>query len=406
MSKSSIADSLASPLLFVSQLFSLFGTILFCYTFVLASRSRFLEKMFGGLDRVIKLHHIVGGISFVLLINHPILLAVEALPNYGLASKYLFLSSIFEYNVGVIAIYGMILLLLLTLVIKLPYDLWIKTHDTFGIVLLFACLHIFFISSDVSRYLPLRIWMFLNLGIGFYFYIYKVFLYKWFGPKYEYVVEKVVKTGDFIEVYMSHVNELLKYKSGQFAFVSFKQDGLTESHPFSFSSSPDEKFIRFTIKILGDYTLKLKDLKVGTMAKVWGSYGRFYYNFFENKDVACIAGGVGITPFVSLLKHEETRALTRNISLFYSAQSESTAIYNKYFSGLEKSLNNFKYFPNYGENMPRLTGKTIVDKVGSINNKLFFICGPTEMMHTISAQLKESGVKSNNIIFEDFNFKS
>lgn len=406
MSKSNIASSFSTPLLFFSQLFSLLGTVLLCYSFVLASRARFLEKIVGGLDKVIKLHHIVGGVSFVFLINHPILLAVEALPNFNLASKYLFLSNIFEYNVGVVALYIMILLLLLTLVIKLPYDLWLKTHDTFGIVLLFASLHIFFINSDVSRYLPLRIWMFSNLTIGMFFYVYKVFLYKWFGPKYEYSIEKINEVSNAIEIYLKPVNESIKFKPGQFAFISFDQSGLEETHPYSFSSSPDEQLLRFTIKIVGDYTLKLKELKIGSKAKIWGSYGQFYYNFFDKIDVVCIAGGIGITPFVSLAKYEENYPLLRKIDLFYCAQNEKLAIYHDFFINLQNKLANYKYFPIFNDEKPRLTAQEIVKLVGGFNNKLFYICGPSGMMHGLSADLQKIGVKSKDIIFEDFNFKS
>jgi len=405
MSKANILESLSSPLLFFSQLFSLLGSVLLCLSFVLGSRARILEKIFGGLDKVIKLHHIVGGVSFVLLINHPILLAVEALPNYSLASKYLFLSSIFEYNVGVVALYGMIILLLLTLVIKLPYDLWLKTHDTFGIVLFFACLHIFFITSDVSRYIPLRIWMFVNLGVGMFFYIYKVFLYKWFGPRYEYTIEKINENADIIELYLKPVGESINFLPGQFAFISFEKDGFEESHPFSFSSSPNDSVVRFSVKIFGDYTARLRQLSPGTKCLIWGAYGRFYYNFFGNKDVVCIAGGIGITPFVSLIRYEENHVLPRKISLFYSAKNESLAIYHNYFIDVQSRLQNFKYFPNFDAQKPRLSSQSIIQDIGDLHNKLFYICGPTGMMHGLSADLQNSGVKSSDIIFEDFNFK-
>lgn len=170
-------------LLSLSKAFALIGTVLFCWTFVLSSRVKFLEKIFGGLDKVTKTHHIIGGIAFVLLINHPILLALSVLPNFSMASQYLFISDNIIYNYGVTALYLMILLLFLTLIIKLPYHIWIKTHDFFGVVLFFASLHIFFINSEVSRNIFLRIVIFINLGIGMYFYIYKVFLYKWFNKK-------------------------------------------------------------------------------------------------------------------------------------------------------------------------------------------------------------------------------
>lgn len=405
MSKSNIFESFSDPLLFLSQIFSLIGTILLCYSFVLGSRSRFLENIFGGLDKVIKLHHIVGGISFVLLINHPILLAIKALPNLNLASKYLFLSTIFEYNTGIIALYGMIILLFLTIIIKLPYNIWLKTHDTFGIILFFACLHIFFISSDVSRYLPLRIWVFCNLAIGAFFYIYKVFLYKWFGPKYNYTVLKINETANILEIYLKPENESIKFKPGQFAFINFNHKGLKESHPFSFSSSPDEKIVRFSVKIFGDYTAKLRLLLPGTKCTIYGAYGRFYYNFFDKKDVVCIAGGIGITPFASLISYEEKHILPRKISLIYCAKNQNLAIYHDEFKEIQNRLSNFKYFPNFDDQMPKLNVQTIVQNIGDIKDKIFFICGPSTMMHEISAQLQINGVNLKNIIIEDFNFK-
>lgn len=405
LSKTGFDTSFDSPWLWASQLFSLLGTILLVISFVLASRARFLEKIFGGLDKVIKMHHIIGGVAFVLILHHPLFLALSVLPNFNLARQYLFLSADYIYNFGVLALYLMALLLILTLIIKLPYHIWIKTHDFLGIVLLLACLHIFFITSDVSRYLPLRIWMFVNLGMGIFFYIYKVFLYKNFGPKYGYTVEKVNQLGAVVEIYLKPDNESIKYKPGQFAFVKFEQEGLTEVHPFSFSSSPDDVYVRFSVKILGDYTSRLRNLAVGTKVLVWGAYGQLYYGFNGKKDVVFIAGGIGITPFVSLLRYETKHILPRKISLFYSAKNESSAIYHSDFTEWESTLNNFNYFPNFDEAKPRLCSQTIIDQLGNWQNKIFYICGPTAMMHSISAQLKENGVKPNNIIFEDFNFK-
>lgn len=404
LSKSNILVSLQNPWLFTSQLFSIIGTLLLCFTFVLGSRARFLENIFGGLDKVIKIHHILGGISFVLLLHHPLFLAVQALPNYTLSAKYLFFSSNAVYNYGVISLYGMVMLLLLTLIVRLPYDVWLRTHDMFGIVLFFASLHIYFISSDVSRYLPLRIWMFVNLAIALFFYVYKVFLYKWFGPRYGYSVEKINQIGDVLEVYLTPNNEGVKFKPGQFGFVSFEKEGLTEEHPFSFSSSPDDNLVRFSVKILGDYTLKLRNLPVGTKCSVWGSYGKFYYGFNDKNDVVCIARGIGITPFVSLIAYEHNHILDRKIYLFYSAKSEKEAIYHDYFVEMQAKLPNFIYCPNFGSNN-RLNCEALLKETNDFLNKLFFICGPTPMMYSLSNLLKRNGVKSRNIIFEDFNFK-
>jgi len=392
-------------MLLLSKILALVGTVLLCWTFVLSSRIKFLEKILGGLDKVTKIHHIVGGVAFVLLISHPIFLALSVLPDFNLAAKYLFLSNNIIYNYGVMALYLMILLLFLTLIIKLPYHIWIKTHDFFGVVLLFASLHIFFINSDVSRNLILRIFMFINLGIGIFFYIYKVFWDKLIGQKYDYIVEEIVVIGDVLEIYLKPVGEKIKFVAGQFGFVSFEQKGLTEAHPFSFSSSPDDDLFRFSIKILGDYTMNLKNLKTGTKCKISSAYGKISEGFWGNKDVVCIAGGIGVTPFLSMMGYEKNHILPRKISLFYSSREENKVVYNDDFINWQNELPNFSYYPYFGEKRPRLTAQILRENLGSLDNKIFYLCGPSGMMHDISAQLQMTGVKLKNIIFEDFNFK-
>ncbi|MBI2465183.1 ferric reductase-like transmembrane domain-containing protein [Candidatus Shapirobacteria bacterium] len=168
-SKADMTEVMATPWLSASQALALVGTALLSMSFVLSSRARFLESLFGGMDKVMKVHHIVGGISFLLIINHPLFLAIDAIPNFQIATRYFWLSTNLSYSLGVGALYTLVITLLLTLVIKLPYDLWLKTHDFMGLALLLGSLHVYTISSDVSRYAPLRIWMFGLLGVGFFF---------------------------------------------------------------------------------------------------------------------------------------------------------------------------------------------------------------------------------------------
>jgi len=300
----------------------------------------------------------------------------------------------------------MILVLLLTLVIKLPYHFWLKTHDFIGLTLFFACLHIFFISSDISRYLPLRIWIFFLLSLGIFSYIYKVFLYRWFGPKYKYTVKKTKQLGDIFEIYLSPQFSSLPFRPGQFAFINFNRPGLTESHPFSFSSPPGSPLLRFSVKVLGDYTAKLNQLTAGTPANIWGAYGQMYQHFSDDKDVVCVGGGIGITPFLSLIGHEVNHPQPRTIFLFYSAKSQVEAVYHAELSQLASTLKNFKYFPHFSDTQPRLTVDDIYHAVRSLDDRFFYLCGPKSMMDSLSLQLKNKGVPSDHIIFEDFTLKA
>ncbi|MFZ2152756.1 MAG: FAD-binding oxidoreductase [Microgenomates group bacterium] len=405
MSKSDIGVIRQMPWLSASQLISLLGTMLLAWSFILSSRAFFLEYMFGGMDKVMKTHHIVGGLSFIMLINHPLFLAVDALPNYQLAARYYWLSSTVSYNLGVGALYVMILALLLTFVVKLPYDMWLKTHDFLGLTLLLGALHIFMISSDVSRYMPLRIWIFVFLGLALFSFVYKVVLYGGLGPKYKYRVKEVKKMGDILEIYLAAVGDKMRFRAGQFAFVNFDIPELAEKHPFTISSGPDSEEIRFSIKALGDHTLKLRQLKTGTMASVWGPYGRFYKNYEKSGDVVMIGGGIGVTPFLSMLAKEKQTPLSRTVHMFYGAASVEDAVYDNEITVLSEQMLNLKYYRFFGGNKPRINVSILLEMLGKITDKRFYICGPLAMMESMVTQLRANGVHSNNIIFEDFAFK-
>ena len=405
-SKAGITEVMATPWLSASQALALVGTALLSMSFVLSSRARFLESLFGGMDKVMKVHHIVGGISFLLIINHPLFLAIDAIPNFQIATRYFWLSTNLSYSLGVGALYTLIITLLLTLVIKLPYDLWLKTHDFMGIALLLGSLHVYTISSDVSRYAPLRIWMFGLLGVGFFSFIYKVFLYSSFGPKYKYLVSSIRRLKDVYEITLLPIDDKVSFLPGQFVFINFEALGLEEKHPFTISSAPTFKGLRISVKALGDYTVKLNQLKDGMIANVWGPYGRFYKGMSdETKDVVMIAGGIGITPFLSMLNNELTKNLKRKIWLYYGASSTEDAVYDSEISAIEEKLTNLNYFRHFGGIKPRVSVNVLKEKLGELSNKLFYICGPTIMMENLSEQLIKNGVKRKNIIMEDFAFK-
>ena len=177
LSKPNLASITIDPLLSLSQMASLIGTVLLSFTFILSSRLKFLEKIFYNLGTIYKNHHLFGVISFLLLISHPLLLASKALLNSLPATIYLIPSANLIYSAGVLALYSLILLLIFTLLIKLPYQLWLKTHHFMGIVLFFALIHINFIISDISRFPLLKIWILFWLLSALISYFYVRFIY-------------------------------------------------------------------------------------------------------------------------------------------------------------------------------------------------------------------------------------
>jgi predicted ferric reductase len=368
----------------------LVGTVLLSITFILSSRLKILEKLFGSLDKVYKLHHLLGGISIVLLIHHPLLLALRYLPG---TSTYLLLGDNLIYNAGIIALYLMVLLLILTFLVNLPYQLWLLTHQFMGLSLLFASIHIFFITSDISRYLPLRLWVLFWIALGIISFVAKKFLYRYLTPHYNYLIESISENGDFFDIYLKPTANILNFQPGQFAFFKFKN----ESHPFSFASDSSNKIIRICVKKLGDFTSTLGTLKINDLVSIHGPFGNFGQNFYQKSHVVAIAGGVGITPFLSLFQ-SVPQNLESSYHFFNSFKSLD-------FFNIQPKLSHFIYHPWSSEQHSRLTAADIKDAVPEFLQSTFYLCGPYQMMISLRDQLIKLGIPQRSIIFEDFNFK-
>lgn len=404
LSKQVSSEGIQISWLFISQLFSLSGATLLSISFILSSRWSFIEDWFGGLDKVYKRHHLFGGISFVLLLHHPLFLILNILPDVQFSWKYVWLSDQLPYNWGVLSLYSMILMLVLTLLINLPYSLWKKTHEFMGLALFFAFFHILTISSDVSRFLPLRFWLITLMIIALYSVIFRRFLYPVIGPKFQYMVKEVLRLGDIYILDLLPLGRKLKFNPGQFIFTRL-EDISGESHPFSITNSSSQDSLRIVVKVLGDYTWKLGSLKPGSSATLWGPYGKFGEAAMRGGDLIWIAGGIGITPFLSLLDYELENPQSRKIDLFYCVGMESEAVFDQEIKDKFCRVPNMTYCKYLSDVSGRINIEKIIELCGGVENKKIMICGPVSLMESLASQLRKIGIKNHNIIFEDFYLK-
>lgn len=113
----------------IAQLTGLLGIILLSWSYLLATRHHLWERLFGDLDRAYKAHHIVGGMSFVLLLQHPIAMIIGSLPRNALLLYLVPFRAGWDYTTGQLALYVLLLLLVLTLYVPLSYRVWKWTHE-------------------------------------------------------------------------------------------------------------------------------------------------------------------------------------------------------------------------------------------------------------------------------------
>jgi predicted ferric reductase len=393
----------------LGQISGLIGMVLFSLALVLTTKSKMVENSAGGLDKVYRLHQDIGALAFVLLLVHPLLLVLKYIPgNWAQAAIYLWPSQSWAVNFGIISLTMMIILLAMTFYVTMKYLDWKVSHKLLGIAFAAGILHSFLITTDISRSPYLKLWMVIVCAIGLIAHIYGSYLIKILKRQYKYKVVKIEQNGKFNTVLLSPIKKDLKYRAGQFAFLKFKTNNtdLNEAHPFTIASSPGslpDGQIRFVIKGLGDFTSRLSEIKPGTIAKIDGPYGRFDYTKY-NTDQVWIAGGVGITPFLSFAQALLKSGFKKKITLYYCTRDMSEQVHYDELTSAADASKNFKIIQFCSDTKGQLTAQVINDTTG-IKNKDIFICGPPPMMHALKAQLLKLGVKKSYIHMEDFGFK-
>ncbi|HXK52829.1 MAG TPA: FAD-binding oxidoreductase, partial [bacterium] len=293
---------------------------------------------------------------------------------------------------------------------------WKISHQFMGVVLVFVGLHIGTITSDVSRNEPLKIWMLSVVAVGISAYMYKLIIYKNFTSKYNYVVDEIIKKGSIFELILNPKNENrpMIFEAGQYVFMRTADFKIgPEEHPFSISSPTNSKKIRLAIKILGDYTEQLSKIQKGAKLYLYGPYGDFSSKINTTPRIIAIAGGIGITPFLSILGSNMTDPATK-MHLFYCTNNETDAVYKNELIATTKETSNIEIIFWYSSIKGKIqAAKTLAPEMGvfmqdarkDVRNTLVMLCGPTEMMASLAKQFIELGVPRKNIVFEDFALK-
>lgn len=398
-------SSLTTILTSLGQLAGLTGMTMFAVTLILISRSKWLEKMFAGLNTMYDYHHVFGAISFALLLLHPIFLAIK----YWLFSPYaaaLFLlpSENWGINLGIFGLLIMIASIVLTFFGKLLYEHWRFSHKFLGLAFLLGGIHTFLAPTDVSRSVFLKIYLLILCFAALFIYIYRALLQRWLVPKYEYQVVDITKFGpDIIEITLAQETKNISFFPGQFVFAEFNQGKISsEIHPFSISSDAGQENIKLAIKYLGDYSEGLSKLKVGAMAKLEGPFGVFSYIYAKHKQQIWIGGGVGITPILSMARSLSTNSDFK-IVIYYCLKDEAEAVFLKELKKIEKNNPAITILTNYSVTQGHLTAKKLQkNQTTKLEETDVFICGPKDMMSDLKRQLINSQIPEEQIHTEEF----
>ncbi|MCU0861756.1 MAG: ferric reductase-like transmembrane domain-containing protein, partial [Methanomassiliicoccales archaeon] len=299
--------STARPALVIGAKASAFlAIILLSLNFILATRSRALEGAFGGLDRMYKVHKMVGKLALLFAILHPLLLVASRAGDLQAIGSLLVPGLNAPYTLGLLSTVAMLVLVAITVRSPLPYRIWRLTHRLLVLPLMLAMVHALLSGSDVNRY-PILAYLVVGVSLlGMLSYLYVLLLYRRLGPRASGTVLTVRRLGSITELTIAPETPL-NFHPGQFIFIRFLRfSDVKESFPFSISSDALDGVVRISVKAAGDFTSgALTTSQPGDKVEMMGPYGKFGERYLAHRrDMVWIAGGIGITPFLSMAKHE------------------------------------------------------------------------------------------------------
>ena len=392
------------------QVAGLIAGCLLLLQIILSARLKFLDRIFG-LGQLFRLHRFSGiGIAFI-AIMHPVLVFIP--------EDRIFIPFQWRYWPEFIGFF--LLLLIITTVIsshwrlrlRFPFHRWWPVHR-WGAVLTFAVfwIHILSVSETFAQKIP-KLLAICAIGLC-------GFLLLWVRTRplrlkrRSFMISAAEPVGeDALRLkIISKKEKMPTYLPGQFNFITLFSPHISkEEHPFSIAATPTRPSVmEFIVRTTGDWTGQLKNTQPGDRVLIHGPFGLFnHLQFSANKEIIMIAGGIGITPLLSMLRYMADCDDQRKIKLIWSNRSRKHIILPQEFMRLATQLKAFRIVhvltrdPDFtGEKgrLDRLKLKRLLSDCST--SSAVFICGPDQMMRELKHIVFSLGFPKHMIFAERF----
>jgi len=246
----------------------------------------------------------------------------------------------------------------------------------------------------------------------------------WSGWRSFVVKDKKVESAEIISfaLYPADGGKVRLHRAGQYISIRLFVPVLNvmQARQYSISSVPNDNYYRISVKretgrnhdVNGLISNHLHDfVKEGDRVEITSPAGNFTLQKDTENPVVFISGGVGLTPFMSMLQHLVEEKSQRRISWLHGCRNKAVHAFEDDLNYLVEEHMNIEQFIFYSDGDPQKDHESILQgyvDINQIHNLLldpdahFYICGPTPFIHKQFADLKNAGIQKENIFFEEF----
>jgi predicted ferric reductase len=389
----------------------LIGITVMSVAMIIAFRPVRLERWVGGLDKSYRLHKWLGITGLVFSIAHYLWaqgpkwavqlgLATRQERQRGGAQDLDTIEHFFRSmrhtaeSVGEWAFYAALVLMVLALVKFFPYKYFFKTHRFIALAYLALVFHSFILINFAYWGTATSVVMMPLLVGGTIGAFYSLFRRIGVNRRHKGRVSDVTffKDNSVLKMSIDILDQWPGHKEGQFAFLTIDQN--EGPHPFTISSSwKNDGKLDFMIKGLGDYTGQLPSLlKTDTFVSVEGPYGQFDFKSAQTRQI-WVAGGIGITPFVSRLQGLARQKTKQAVDLFYSTQSPDEGFIENIRAYAKEAGVNLHLIRTESDGL--LDAQKIKNHVPDWNKSSVWFCGPKGFGQALKNDFTKDGLDSS-----------
>jgi predicted ferric reductase len=392
---------------------ALLGTYAALLVVLLVARIPALERSVG-LDRMVAYHRRLGPAVIALIAAHVLLVTTGYAMSESVSvadEAWTFLST---YAWLLPAFAGFCLMVVAGFTSwrvarrRMRYETWWVTHLYLYLAIALAYLHQITLGQQFVTH-PWARWMWVGLYVVTFgaLLVFRVGLPLYRSLHHDLRVHAVVReSSDTVSVWISGRGlDALAVRGGQFFGWRFLTPQMWwESHPYSLSAGPDPRYLRITVKDLGDHSRSLARLRPGTRVVAEGPYGVFTADARHGERVVLLAGGVGVTPIRAVLDDLPASVHT---DLLYRAPKTQALILHKELEAIaaQRSALRVRYLVGKRRDYP-IDARTLIYLVPDIQDADIYVCGPESFIRAVREAAHVLGVPAHKVHHEAFSFHS